>query len=306
MQEILQRAYSYASKYLDRGRVADYIPELSKEDKNNLAGVIIDKDKEIYKIGLYDYKFSIQSIAKVAIYLCVLETCGFEEIKKHVGVKPSSKSFNSIIELELSNKRIPVNPFINAGAIVCTSLLQKKYGEDTFGVILSKLRLLADNENLNYSDLIFNSEKRTSYANRALANLMLSHNIISRKLNIEEFLDSYFKSCSVMVSTLDLAKMSYTLSEDGVNYSGENVLSSENARIIRTLMATCGTYDYSGEFAIRIGVPAKSGVGGGIMTAFMNKFGLATYCPGLDSHGNSYSGMRFLNSVSDDLNLKIY
>ncbi|MDO5040952.1 MAG: glutaminase A [Peptoniphilus sp.] len=306
MQEILKRAYSYASDYLDQGIVADYIPELGKEDRNNLAGVLIDKDKEIYKIGLHDYKFSIQSISKIAIYLCVLETCGFEEIKRYVGVKPTSKPFNSIIELELSNKRIPVNPFINAGAIVCTSLLQKKYGKDTFDVILNKLMLLTDNENLDYSNSIFNSEKKTSYANRALANLMLSHNIISRELDIDEFLDSYFKSCSVMVSTLDLAKMSYALSEDGINYSGKSVLSFENARIIRTLMATCGTYDYSGEFAMRIGVPAKSGVGGGIVTAFINKFGLATYCPGLDSHGNSYCGMRFLNSVSDDLNLKIY
>lgn len=306
MQEVLGNAYEYASKYLERGVVADYIPELSKEDKYNLSGVIIDKDKKIYKVGNSEYKFSIQSISKIATYLCVLENFDFEVIKRYVGVKPSSKPFNSIIELELSNKNIPVNPFINAGAIICTSLLCDRFGKDAFNVILNHIKLLSGNDKLTYSDKIFRSEQRTSYANRALTYMMLNGNILSKTLDVEKLLEVYFKSCSVMVNTEDLANMSFVLSNDGMNTRGEQLFSQENMRIIRTVMATCGTYDYSGEFAIRIGIPAKSGVGGGIVTASKAGYGIAVYCPGLDSHGNSYAGMRMLNIISDSLKLSIY
>lgn len=307
MIEILEKAYEYGAKYYDYGKVADYIPELAKEDKTKSAISFMDKDGTLYNVGDTAYRFSIQSVVKVVIYLCVLENYEFEEIKKYVGLKPSSKPFNSIIELELSNKNIPVNPFINAGAIVSTYLVYKKFGDKAFEVILNKLKELTGNNDLYYSEKIFQSEKSMAYANRALTYLMLSSDILPDYMDVEAVLDIYFKSCSIMINTEELARESSILSNDGLDIlTGEQKMSSHDARILRTLMATCGTYDYSGEFAIRIGIPAKSGVGGGILTASKMGYGIAVYCPGLDSHGNSYSGTRMLEHLSNALELKIY
>lgn len=306
LQKILDEAYEYASQYLDEGEVASYIPELAKEDKYNLAGVIIDKDKNIYEAGVSDYKFSMQSISKVATYLCAIENLGYDKLKNHVGVKPSSKPFNSLIELELSDKNIPVNPFINAGAIVCTSLLFEKYGEKTFDIILDKLKKMSANDDMKESEMIFKSENATSHANRALTYIMVYKGIISKDISVEDMLQVYFKCCSILSSTKDLAMMSFTLSNDGMNIKGEQVVEKRKVRLIRTLMATCGTYDYSGDFAIKVGVPAKSGVGGGIMLASKHKMGIAAYSPGLDSHGNSLASMRLLSFISNRLSLDIY
>ena len=307
MKEILQKAYEYGSQYFEYGILADYIPELAKEDKTKAAITLIDKDGNIFNYGDTDYRFSMQSVVKVVLYLCVLEHYEFEDIKAYVGVKPSAKPFNSILELELSNKNIPVNPFINAGAIVSAYLIYKQYGDRAFEVILNRLRDLTGNPELNYSEKIFNSEKSTAYANRALTYMMLSSDILPDFMDVDAVLDTYFKSCSVMINSEELAKLSSVLSNDGVKVgNGERKINSNHARILRTIMATCGTYDYSGEFAIRIGIPAKSGVGGGIVTASKHGLGLAVYCPGLDTHGNSYVGTRMLEYVSNALDLNIY
>lgn len=306
MKSILQEAYNYAISYADSGELANYIPELANEDKYRAAGAIIDKDGTLYEVGDSDYKFTAQSIIKVIIYLCTLENYDFEYIKQYVGVKASSKPFNSIIELELSNKRIPVNPFINAGAIVATSLIYDIYGEETFDVILNRAKVLMDDDTLDYSESIFNSERSCAYNNRALAYMLLGHGIISADIDINKLLDCYFKACSILVNVKHLAKLSFKISRGGKSLDGKEEFSSEHARILRTLMSSCGTYDYSGDFAIRIGIPAKSGVGGGIVTASKASYGIASYCPGLDSHGNSYVGTRILEYISKELDLNIY
>lgn len=306
LNQVLEKAYEYGSRYIHKGRVAEYIPELAKEDKARAAAVIIDRNGELFEIGESTYRFSMQSVVKVVIYLLVLENYEFPYIKKYVGVKPSSKPFNSILELELSNKNIPVNPFINAGAIVATSLLFQKYGERTFDVILEKVRTLLDDPDAALSESIYESERSSAFANRALTYMMLSHKIIPASMDVDELLDVYFKSCSIMVDARGLARLSRVLSRDGLGMSNERLISSEHAKILRTIMANCGTYDYSGDFAIRIGIPAKSGVGGGIVTASRAGYGIAVYCPGLDTHGNSYVGTRMLESISKDLELSIY
>lgn len=306
LQKVLQDAYEYGKKYVHKGNVAEYIPELAKEDRERVAAVIIDPSGQIFEVGETRYRFSMQSIAKVVIYLLVLENYDFAHIKKYVGVKPSSKPFNSILELELSNKNIPVNPFINAGAIVATSLLYRKYGSKSFDMILDRVRELSGDAEADYSAAIYRSERGSAYANRALTYMMLSHGIISPLLDVDELLNVYFRSCSIMVDTLGLARLSRVLSRGGVSDSGRRLISEEHAKILRTIMANCGTYDYSGDFAIRIGIPAKSGVGGGIVTASTAGYGIAVYCPGLDTHGNSYVGTRMLESISRDLNLSIY
>lgn len=306
MESILAKAFEYGMKYAHKGRTAEYIPELAKEDRERAAAVIIDRSGKVYEKGDTRYRFSMQSVVKVVIYLLVLEHYEFSQIKKYVGVKPSSKPFNSILELELSNKNIPVNPFINAGAIVATWLLFQKFGDRTFEIILEKVRRLLSDETVDYSEAIYESEKGSAFANRALTYMMLSHRIIPGDVDVDALLNVYFKSCSIMVDTLGLARMGLLLSRDGMSLDGERIISADHAKILRTIMANCGTYDYSGDFAIRIGIPAKSGVGGGIVTASRAGYGIAVYCPGLDTHGNSYVGTRILESISKDLGLSIY
>lgn len=306
LQHILQQAYEYGKQYVDNGVVANYIPELAKEDKTNIAAALVDRTGTLYEIGSSQYQFSIQSIVKIIIYLCVLEGYDFEYIQKFIGVKPSAKPFNSIIELELSNKNIPVNPFINAGAIVGTSLLYEKYGNNTFEMILNRTREILGNNKIDYSRSLFISESSSAFANRALTYMLLNGKIIPSKFNVEDLLSAYFRSCSILVDVRDLAHLGFVLSRDGRNAEAKQLLSEKHARILRTLMATCGTYDYAGEFAIKIGLPAKSGVGGGIVTASRDGFGIGVFCPGLDSHGNSYVGTRMLEVIGRELNLNIY
>lgn len=306
MKDILQKAYDYGIAYAGKGVLANYIPELEKENPNIAAAVIIDKDGQQYEVGEPHHKFTIQSVVKVIIYLCVLEHYDLDYIENFIGVKPSSKPYNSILDLELSNKNIPVNPFINAGAIVATWLLHEKYGNNTFEMILNRTRELVGNEKMDYSRSIFESESSCAFANRALTYMLLNDKIIAPNVNVEDLLNAYFKSCSILTDTADLANLSFVLSQDGVGIDGKQRMKPEHAKILRTVMATCGMYDYSGEFALRVGIPSKSGVGGGIVTATRGGFGLAVYCPGLDSHGNSYVGIRMLESISRDLGLSIY
>ena len=208
--------------------------------------------------------------------------------------------------MELSEKNIPVNPFINAGAIVGTSLLYEKYGNNTFEMILNRTRDIIGNDKIDYSRSVFNSESSSAFANRALTYMLLNGKIIPSNVNVDDLLNVYFKSCSILADVRDLAQLGFILSRDGKDGENKQRLSGEHARILRTLMVTCGTYDYSGEFAIKIGLPAKSGVGGGIVTASKAGYGIGVYCPGLDSHGNSYVGTRILEFLSRELNLNIY
>jgi len=306
IRDVLQRAYEYGIQYVDKGVVANYIPELAKEDKTKAGAALIDKNGSLYDVGTSQHKFSIQSIVKIIIYLCVLEHYDFDYIQKFIGVKPSAKPFNSIIALELSEKNIPVNRFINAGAIVGTSLLYEKYGNNTFEMILNRTRDIIGNDKIDYSRSVFNSESSSAFANRALTYMLLNGKIIPSNVNVDDLLNVYFKSCSILADVRDLAQLGFILSRDGKDGENKQRLSGEHARILRTLMVTCGTYDYSGEFAIKIGLPAKSGVGGGIVTASKAGYGIGVYCPGLDSHGNSYVGTRILEFLSRELNLNIY
>lgn len=303
-EEVLEKALRLGRKYLHEGAVADYIPELARVEANKLAISTIE-DGNVYSVGDSKIKFSIQSIIKVILYALAMENYKVSELKKYVGVRPSAKPFNSVIELELSEKKIPVNPFINAGAIIIVAILYNVYREKTFDVILEKASEFLGEE-VEYSREIAQSEKESSFTNRTLIYLMLAKGILPSDTKVEEVLDTYFKACSILVNTENLAHMSYVISNDGLDLEGKEVITPNEARVLRSLMATCGTYDYSGDFAIRVGLPAKSGVGGGIVTASKNKTGLAVYAPRLDTHGNSYSGVRMLEYLSQELDLSIY
>ncbi|MDU1582732.1 MAG: glutaminase, partial [Peptoniphilus harei] len=218
-EEILEEALNLGRKYLHEGAVADYIPELAKVEANKVAISTIE-DGKLTSVGDSKIKFSIQSIVKVILYALAMKNYKVAELKKYVGVRPSAKPFNSVIELELSEKRIPVNPFINAGAIIIVAILHNVYREKTFDVILEKASEFLGEE-VDYSREIAESEKESSFTNRTLIYLMLAKGILPSDTKVEEVLDTYFKACSILVNTENLAHMSYVISNDGIDLDGK-------------------------------------------------------------------------------------
>jgi len=306
MQEILQRAYVYAKPFTKEGKVVDYIPALAGADKSRLGASIIDEEGNLYEIGAVDIQFSMMSIAKVILYLIALENYELEEIKQYVGLKGSSKPYNSLLDLEMSEGKKPVNPFINAGALVTTYLIYNKFGDSTINKIIEKVRKLAGNDTIDYDRGIIEAGKGSGQANKAIMYSLQNNRVIPLSIDVTEILDIYAVACAIIVNTRDLATISYVLSNGGHNIGGEKLLDTEHTRILRTLMATCGTYDFAGDFAVEIGLPSKSGVGGGIMATTNKGLGIATYCPGLDSRGNSVAGIKMLEYISKELKLGIY
>lgn len=306
LEQALRDAYAYGCQFTDQGAVADYIPELAKEDPHRVGACAIGPDYQMVTAGEAEYKFSAQSISKIMIYLCVLENYDLDYVRRFIGVTPSSKPFNSIIELELSHHKVPVNPFINAGAIVATALLMEKYRSNTFEMIRKRAREVIGNDHLDYSHSLYLSESRSAFANRALTYMLVNDGIIRQDVNVEDLLSVYFRACSLMVNTIDLARLAAVLAHEGKASDGRTLIEKEHAATIRTVMATCGTYDYAGDFALLVGIPAKSGVGGGFVASTKSGYGFGVYCPGLDKHGNSYVGVRILQRCAQNLNLSIY
>lgn len=302
INKALEDAYNIAKERIHQGKVANYIPELAKTDCNYLGASILTKDGNFYQIGDYKEEFTIQSVSKPILLIHALMVFGYDEVFKVVGMEPTGDSFNSIVKLETRNDH-PLNPFINAGAIAISGMLASaglKY-EDS----LKLLRRLCKREDIVNSEDVFKSEKITGNVNRSIAYLLKSDDII--KGDVEETLDYYFKMCSTLVNTEDLAKFSMLLANDGVDLlSKEQVIDRKIVRVVKTLMVTCGMYEKSGEFAMRIGMPAKSGVGGGIIASAQNRMGIAVFGPALDEVGNSVGGQIILEELSKSLKLHLF
>ncbi len=306
MDNLLKRAYEQSIKFVDQGKAADYIPELAKEDVTKAALAFIDKEGKAYEYGEVEKTFSIQSILKVVFYLMVLENIDKDKIDKTIGVKPTALAFNSIMDIELANGK-PRNPFVNAGAIASIALLYEKFGEKTEAMIFDRTRDLMGDNTLTHSEEIYKSEMATAYNNIAIMNLMVAKGILSEETNREKVLDTYIKACAILVNVKNLARLSSLIANDGYDLvAGERKFDGKYGKILRTLMATSGMYNYAGEFALNVGVPAKSGVGGGIIAASKAGYGIATYCPGLDEFGNSLVGTKMLEILSEELELSIY
>ncbi len=305
LKKVVQETYAYGEKFLDQGKLVDYIPGLEGVDPKAYGLAIIDKDGNFYEAGAIDTRYTIMSITKVFLYILALEAYGLEEVRKYVGVKPSSKAFNSLLDLQLEDNK-PVNPYVNAGALTVSYLLYKKYGDKALDKVLEKIRVLAENPEIEVNEEVVKTSEHAGYANKAMIFSLQNQGPITKDVDVFKVLDVYNKACSIMVSTRDLAKLSFVLSNDGKNRKGDQLIDPDHARISRTLMATCGTYDYSGDFAIDVGLGAKSGVGGGIMTSTKAGLGIATYGPKLDSRGNSVVGIEMLKYLSEKLNLSIY
>lgn len=300
LRDILKRNRSY----INNGKLPTYIPELSKADKNALGIYISDLNGEEYGVGDYEYKFTIQSISKVVTLLLALEDRGPEELFQFVGMEPTGDSFNSMMKLEIVSPSKPFNPMINAGAIAVTSLI-KGSPEEKFQRIVDLFQKITNNPNLQINENVYLSEKKTGDRNRAMAYFMRDVGVIQG--NVEENLDIYFKQCSLEVTCKDIARIGRFLANDGIlPETGEIVIQSKHAKIAKTFMVTCGMYNASGEFAIEVGIPAKSGVGGGIMALVPGKMGIGVVGPALDDKGNSSAGVKILRDIADLYNLSIF
>lgn len=305
MQKFYDELINNNRCYTKQGQVATYIPELAKKNPNALGIYVYYLDGSEYGAGDYQEKFTMQSVSKILTLMLALKDNGVEEVFSHVGSEPTGDSFNSIVNLEEKAIHKPYNPMINAGAIVTSSLVKGNTVDEKIHRLLDFTKKLTDNESIIISEETYLSEKLTGDRNRALAYFMKSFKSLSG--NVEEILDFYFKQCSILVNCKDLAKIAAVLANNGVlPWNNERIIPDNICRITKTLMTTCGLYDYSGDFAIKVGLPSKSGVGGGILSTVPNKMGIATYAPALDTKGNSSAGIATLTDLSEKLDLSIF
>jgi glutaminase len=274
-------------KGLTDGQVATYIPELGRANPENFGIALVSFDGQQFSTGDCEIPFTIQSVSKPFTFGLAIEAFGQERVSQYVGVEPSGDAFNAI-ELQNGSNR-PYNPMINSGAITIAGLLHAKYGDETFDTILSRMSHAAGRQ-LEVDESVFESERRTGHRNRAIAHLLLNFGMCLT--SAEQALDVYFRQCSIQVTCRDLATMAATLSNMGRNpYNDVVVYDLKSTRAMLAIMFTCGMYDYSGEWAYRVGVPAKSGVSGGVMAVVNRQLGIATYSPRLDARGNSSRGI---------------
>lgn len=301
LQNSVEEAFSYGRQFVSQGKVADYIPELGKADPNKLGIAVFTKDGKQVLCGDVDERFTIQSICKVISLAVALERIGFDEVFSHVMMEPSGDAFNSLIKLDTASDR-PYNPMINCGAIEVASLLVPYF---TFDELLAYARRFCMDDGIVLNEGVYRSESTTGDRNRAIACLLASKGVLQG--DVAKCLDLYFRLCSLSVSAKSLAGFGLMLACGGVDPgSGERLLDERVVRVVKTLMLTCGLYDGSGEFAVKAGIPAKSGVGGGIMCSVENRMGIGSYGPSLDAKGNSIGGINMLEHLSGAMHLHIF
>jgi len=304
MEIVLNEAVDLGRSVLKGGSVATYIPELAKADPSALAVAYCGLDGRVCSAGDTGTKITVQSISKVASLGLALEICGEEALFSRVGAEPSADPFNSIMRLEMRAPHRPQNPLINSGAILVLSLLPFNDSSERLAAVLETMRRMSGNEELGVNEAVAASEKETSDRNRSLGYFLRS--VGAMEGDVENILDSYFQQCAIECVVEDLAVMGATLAGGGVNpLTGERVFAGRNALILRALMMTCGLYDGSGDFAVRVGFPSKSGVGGGIMGSVAGRAGVAVAGPALDKRGNSIGGIRVLEELSKSLSLRV-
>jgi glutaminase len=275
------------------GEVANYIPELGKADPDHFGISLATLDGHVYEVGDSRIAFTIQSMSKPFVFALALDTLGAAQVESQIGVEPSGDPFNSI---RLNAENHPFNPMVNAGAIACTGLIHRAKGDGAFEYIRRALGRFAGRE-LGVDEAVFASESATGDRNRAIGYLLRNSSVITD--DVAAVLDVYFRQCSVLVSAHDSAVMAATLANRGRNpVTGEQVVSPYAISRALSVMTSSGMYDYAGEWIYRVGIPAKSGVGGGILAALPARLGLGSYAPRLDRHGNSVRGIRVCEALS--------
>lgn len=307
MVNLLNNLISQSKDYIKDGKVASYIPALSEVDPSQIGIAIVDLDNKgkEYCAGDYNKKFAIESISKIITLTMAVLDNGQDEVFKKIGVEPTGFPFNSIMNMQVMHRDKPTNPFVNAGAIATTSLICGENSEEKIERIIDFMKKLTNSSEIKVNEEICLSEKRTGDINRSLAYYLKGHNMIQG--NIEHILDTYFMQCSIEVTALDLAKIGAVFANDGIlPWNNERLIPRDLCTLIKTLMVTCGLYDESGRFAVHIGVPAKSGVGGGILASIPKRMGIGIFSPALDKQGNSVAGLNIMKNLSKELDLNIF
>ncbi len=304
LQRVVSEIVDEMRARTDRGEVATYISELGRVDPSLFGLVVIAEDGTVAAGGDCDLPFSIQSISKVFTLTLALGKVG-DRLWRRVGKEPSGSPFNSIVQLE-REQGIPRNPFINAGAMTVTDvILSGHQPREALGEILRFMQFLGQDPTITIDEAVAASEQRTGFRNRALANYMKSFGAIEN--SVDYVLGAYFHHCAIAMSCRQLATAGRFLAHLGRNPdTGHSVVQPERARRINALMLTCGHYDGSGEFAYRVGLPGKSGVGGGILAVAPGKASIAVWSPGLDPSGNSHLGRLALEAFTKRLGWSIF
>lgn len=290
LQEVLDEV-----RPLTAGEPAGYIPELATADPELLAYAVAGPRGRVLSVGDDDEVFTIQSISKPFTLALALQELGRDRVLERVGVEPSGEPFNAI-SLEADTGR-PANPMVNAGAIATTALIPGDDVEERTARIVETLSAFAG-RSLWIDEDVYRSESDTGDRNRALAHLLRSYGVVD--VTVEHAVEAYFRQCSVLVTVRDLAVMAGTLAFGGVNpATGRRVIDERVARDVTSIMASCGMYDFSGEWMLRVGLPAKSGVSGGLLALSPSQFGVAAFSPRLDAHGNSVRAGAVVEALSD-------
>ena len=290
-------------KDLTDGALARHIPELAKVDPEGFSICLVTLDGQRFNFGDVEQTFTIQSVSKPFVYGLALEDHGRDYVLSKVGVEPTGDAFNSLIRLDETSKR-PFNPMINAGAIATTALIKGADETEKFNRLLDLYRRFTGRDIL-VDMSVFTSERSTGHRNRAIAHLMMNFDMIAG--DIDEILDLYFKQCSLLVTAGDLALIAATLANGGVNpLTKDRVIAAQYVQNMLSVMYASGMYDFSGEWAYRVGLPAKSGVGGGICAVVPGVAGVGVYSPRIDDRGNSVRGIRVLEDLSREYDLHIF
>ena len=280
-----------------------YQPERTVDESDQFSVCLVSVDGEVHTAGHHDLLFALHSLSKVFVYGLALEEHGRSEVLRRVGVKPSADSFASLAFDEHTNR--PYNPMVNGGALATTDMVLGPSFEESFERILDLLRRYAGNDSLAVDEQTFAAECRGADRNRGTAYLMRSDGMLAG--DVDATLRLYLRQCSVKVTCRDLAVMAATLANGAVNpLTGERALGREHVRDVLSVMYTCGMYDFAGEWAYEVGVPAKSGVSGGILAVVPGKMGIGVFSPGLDRYGNSVRGTRVCSEISERLGLHVF
>ena len=305
MEELLEQLLEDCRPYTQQGKVATYIPELAKGDANDLGIYVLRSDGRHYQAGDYKKRFTIQSVVKPILLLLALMDNGEEYVRSRVGVEATGKPFDAINVTDQTLLSDHLNPMVNMGAIAMCTLIKGKDYEERIQRLLDLTRKLAGDQEIDLDQQVYLSEKRTGNKNRALAFLLKTYGMIED--DVEQVLDCYFKACSISVNSKDLAHIGFVLANRGkLPQTEERIFPSRYATYVNAILMTCGMYDGSGDFAVNVGVPAKSGVGGGIMAVVPTRMGIGIFSPGLDGKGNSLAGIKVLEELSKRMYLSIF
>ena len=302
IQRILSEIRSEVQPLLNQGSVANYIPELAAVPAETFGMALRTVEGATYAVGDAEKRFSIQSLSKIFTLTMAMQLAG-DDLWKRVGREPSGNPFNSLVQLEYENGK-PRNPFINAGALVVTDVILSHL-ENAKQTVRDIVRSLCGKDDIDFDLTVASSEQTTGHRNKAMAHFLKSFGNLDNEP--ERVLDAYFHHCSLAMSCLELCEAVLFLANNGVApISGDMVMTSNQVKYVNSLLLTCGTYDAVGDFAFRVGLPGKSGVGGGIVAIMPGHFSVCVWSPGLDASGNSLAGIKALELFTTKTGISVF